>query len=276
MVARAGRGITGLSGLFGLASPATGTHDVVVSFTTGGQVVRCIAQSLVNVRLRHELPEHGSPVRTIFHRYNIAASSASNHLVMDVAAFHYAGAGCDSQVNGDNTLVDLYFPQGTNNPAVAMSYAAGAATVNMGWTWTLPWYGHGHGMYMQAATAGQIVGDNIVYDQIGDCTVQAYGSSSANFIGVDMQGNAFVSDQKQYDPRRPFRFLDDGHRDPEQLLLGNRREHRLPHGGLREPRVHQQLPDGRSRPRFQQPCGLERSRDDRERLRRSLEQLHVR
>ena len=92
-----------------------------------------------------------------------------------------------------------------------MSYAAGAASVSMGWDWPIGWAGHGHGAYVQQATGNGIFKDNILYDGLGYC--QIYGSSGSDFLDSTVDGNCFAQDGVVMGGLSDFLMTGSGERD---------------------------------------------------------------
>ncbi len=180
-------------GVFGLAGPATGTHDVVIS-STSETVLRGVAQSFVNVHQTTPPTASGGvsdvgtntlPAPRVNH-----VSSAANHMVVDGATMYANGSGY--RVYGDNTAIYMGSAS-AGSQLFAMSYAAGAASVNMGWDWTPGIDYHGHGIYCNEITGpGKLLSDNIIYDQLGDNCIQAYGSSASAFKNSTVVGNLMV------------------------------------------------------------------------------------
>ena len=141
---------TGIVALFGLAGPATGSHNVVVSCSDSKRIIG-IAQSFVNVHQTTPPTAAGgwsAPLSTL-PPYTNTVSSATNHMVVDGVSF-YSAYGSNYRVNGGaaNTAIGSLVGGGSNSGGW-MSYAPGAASVAMGWTWDYIITGHGHGMYTQ-------------------------------------------------------------------------------------------------------------------------------
>ena len=143
---------TGIVALFGLAGPATGSHNVVVSCSDSKRIIG-IAQSFVNVHQTTPPTAAGgwsAPLSTL-PPYTNTVSSATNHMVVDGVSF-YSAYGSNYRVNGGatNTAIGSLVGGGSNSGG-SMSYAPGATSVAMGWTWDYIITGHGHGMYTRTA-----------------------------------------------------------------------------------------------------------------------------
>ena len=186
-------GGTGPVAIFGLANPTAGSWNVVVNYSQGGLIIRAMAQNFSNVH-QTTPPSAGGTwmnLQTVLPPFGATTTSAANHMVVDgVNIYNGYSALHDYAASGDNTLIGFY-PGSGNNPWAGMSYAAGAASVDMSWNWTPDYYGHGHGMYVQEMTGGKLIGDNLVYDQVA-YAAQFYGTSGSGFIDSNIEGNLFV------------------------------------------------------------------------------------
>ena len=151
--------------IFGLAGHA-GTHNVVV---TGSPYLAACAQSFSNVGSvvaggtwsndQWHVPPFGATT-------TISGGSPETHLVVDgISIYGSYSAASDYAPSGDNSGHMLGGAVRKGNPKVRMSWAAGAASVNMAWNWTPDLYGHGHGMYIQSGGSDTVVavaGNNTV------------------------------------------------------------------------------------------------------------------
>lgn len=186
----------GALAIFGIAGHA-GTHDIVVTSTEGGYYPCVIAQSFANVH-QSTAPSVGgtwtctSPALPPF---GADTTSAANHMVVDgIAIYGSYSEGQDYAPSGDNTGNMIGGAVSGGNAVVRLSYASGAATVDMSWDWTPLTHGYGHGIYAQENVGGKLISDNIFYDQVGDNCIQCYGTSGSDFLGSSVTGNAFVGD----------------------------------------------------------------------------------
>ena len=161
--------------VFGIAGHA-GTHNVVVSHSAQtDRYIRAIAQSFVNVHQTTPPTAVGTWANDQWHLppFGAVCASAANHMVVDgICIYNGYSVAQDYNASGDNTRIGGAV--GGNNAVVRMSYAAGAASVNMAWTWTPDIYKHGHGMYIQNG------GDGNVVAVAGDATLNWSGAPPVN------------------------------------------------------------------------------------------------
>lgn len=119
--------------MFGLAAPASGTHDVVVTDGGNSSNLYLIAQSFSGVhQTRPALSAGGQWQALISAPLTATVPSATGWMVLD-ATWTGANYGGDLAPGGsDNTLVAFE----ANGFGMGMSSAPGAASVTMEWTWT--------------------------------------------------------------------------------------------------------------------------------------------
>jgi hypothetical protein len=119
--------------MFGLAAPASGTHDVVVTDGGNSSTLYLIAQSFSGVhQTRPALSAGGQWQALISAPLTATVPSAAGWKVLD-ATWTDANHGGDLAPGGsDNTLVSFE----ANGFGMGMSSAPGAASVTMEWTWT--------------------------------------------------------------------------------------------------------------------------------------------
>ena len=122
--------------VFRLVAPATGTNDVVVSWT-GDSRVAAVCASFTGVDQTD--PDDAQAVTSVSEQQSASrsVSSATGDMVMDVIVLGNGATGL--AVSGTNTLIhDLLV--GASSPdepnAIGASYEAGAATVTPSWSWT--------------------------------------------------------------------------------------------------------------------------------------------
>lgn len=162
--------------VFGIAGHA-GTHNVVVTDSrgSGGGYLAAIAQSFVNVHQTTPPSVGATWSNDQWHLppFGATTTSAANHMVVDgINIYNAYSAAQNYNASGDNTRIGG--PAGGNNPVARLSYASGAASVNMAWNWTPNLYGHGHGMYIQNG------GSENVIARAGDNTILWAGSPPVN------------------------------------------------------------------------------------------------
>ena len=123
--------------MWGLAAPASGTYDIYIETTSESTPMIAIAQSFSGV---HQTTPPNAPsggtytsgASYVTSPRGLDVVSSAGNLIVDCVGL-YDKPDTSYAVAGDNTLIDFYDPWVR---IAGMSYAAGAANVNMDWQWT--------------------------------------------------------------------------------------------------------------------------------------------
>lgn len=139
--------------VFRLVAPATGTHDVVLSWT-GTSGMAALGASFTGVDQAD--PDDAQAATSVDPGTSISrsTSSATGDMVMDVLVL--SNNASSIAVTGTNTQINqIDGAGGADDPnAIAASYEAGAATVTPSWGWTGSVSGVQWAWNINAATGG--------------------------------------------------------------------------------------------------------------------------